>query len=104
MTDEELKGKTVANAKTFGNRLILLFTDGVTASLMAHSHSSEGDDDIQFRWHDRLSDWELQFIGAITEDEYGRRLAIQREKDAAVTARRERAEYERLRAKFEGKT
>ena len=93
-----LAGKTIAQTSTTDRHepaaVALVFTDGSYLRFRGCNYGLE--------WRSRPSDDEAVALGLMTGLERDRRLAERREREAAEAEVRERREYERLRAKFEG--
>ena len=93
----QLAGKTVAKAHESLSRLFIVFADGTFYHVAA---ASDGGDEASLTGH--FNDYEcfddLLALGIITPDEH----APFRERADNWAAAAERAQYERLKAKFEG--
>lgn len=98
ISGDDIHGRTIQSHTVSEDVLILKFTDGTHAILRA---VVEYEDDISLEWKRHASPMELFEADVIDEATWK---AIQAEKAAMAEQAREaaeRAEFERLRAKFE---
>ena len=107
----ELAGKTIERCADIGDMLVLTFLDGTCVAI--HSVAYGDDYSIGVPELGDIGLWDkggvhaLTSIGVITLSEQSEWLAARKAADEKVKARREtneREEYERLKAKFEGKS
>jgi hypothetical protein len=99
-----LAGKTIERVTTFGygmwpEALGLIFTDGTYFRVAAFE---EEDTNPWLEWDHEPDDHEKIELGLMTKDEYAERQAANAAAEREQRVARDRAEYERLRAKFEG--
>lgn len=80
-----------------GKRLAIFFTDGTFAALRASPGYESGDEEIE---DDEPDDYDLREFGILSREEYDRRQREAQDKSRAAEECRQRAEYERLKARF----
>lgn len=104
---DALAGKTIARAFRLGEynwrdeALGLIFADGTFLRVGYNSGYEAGDGEVD--WESKpSSNNELVAFGLVSQEEIDRAKADAIAKDQERQLARERAEYERLRAKFEG--
>lgn len=95
----EPEKKVLKQIKIAGDLLLIEFTDG-TRRIFAATHSWEITT-IEERVEKDLELFELHGLGLISQEEYERRHAAEEQGWREKREQRERAEYERLKAKFE---
>jgi hypothetical protein len=95
-------GKTIECALSDGSSLRLRFTDGDYAALVA-VRGYDDDVDIEVESGD-LNYAELHELGLLSDEEYQRRHAEHRRRTDAAAEAHERQQFERLRAKYGGKS
>lgn len=100
---DELAGKTIRAATDQGNEICFRFEDGSYFVARANCDECEHDDFVWMQIENSASDVSLVNVGAISFTEYERRCREQMEVDEKYQESQERADYERLKAKFEGK-
>jgi len=106
----QLGGKTIERVAEYGEVydqiLALFFTDGTWLRISSCSNGYEGERGLDVGGNP--SDYERVALGFMTEDEYFAKVAAEKESRAKRQSEqaeaRDRAEWERLRAKYEGAT
>jgi hypothetical protein len=98
----DLAGKTLERVVYYGDDLYLIFTDATFAAFEA-THGYECETEVEIK--DRVNFSILVKLGLVSPEDIAAHEESERQKKTdviAANAAKERAEYERLKAKFEG--
>jgi hypothetical protein len=99
---DDLAGKTLERVVYHGNDLYFIFADATFVAFEA-THSCECEPEVEIKYGTHFS--VLVKLGLVSPEDIAAHEESERQKkvdDFAAKAAEERAEYERLRAKFEG--